>query len=100
VGATNCWEHKKCGRQPGGPKVAELGVCAAATSARADGMNHGHMGGRACWVIAGTLCGGKVQGTFAAKLPNCMACDFFASVKAEEGSGYLSSTALLKVLAP
>ncbi|MGE5174112.1 MAG: two-CW domain-containing protein, partial [Betaproteobacteria bacterium] len=26
----NCWEHKKCGRQPGGHKVAELGVCPSA----------------------------------------------------------------------
>jgi len=28
-GKLNCWEFKKCGRQPGGPKVAELGVCPA-----------------------------------------------------------------------
>ncbi len=95
----NCWEHKKCGRQPGGPKTAELGVCSAAASARANGANRGHNGGRACWVIAGTLCGGKVQGSFATKLANCAACDFYVAVKAEEGSAYANSTALLKVLA-
>ena len=27
----NCWEVKKCGREPGGAKVAELGVCPAST---------------------------------------------------------------------
>jgi hypothetical protein len=25
----NCWEVKKCGREPGGVKVKELGVCPA-----------------------------------------------------------------------
>jgi hypothetical protein len=64
----NCWEFKKCGRQRGGAKAAELGVCPA-------WPNDGHN----CARMAGTLCGGKVQGTFAAKLPNCMACDFYSS---------------------
>ena len=94
----NRWEHKKCGRQPGGPKVAELGICPVATDTRANGLNHGRNGGRACWVISGTLCGGKVQGTFATKMANCMGCDFYLAV-AEEGSTYLGSQALLKVLA-
>ena len=62
-------------------------------------MNRGRNGGRTCWVVSGTLCGGKVQGTFAAKMTSCMACDFYVAVKAEEGSGYINSTALLKVLA-
>jgi hypothetical protein len=96
---TNCWEHKKCVRQPGGSKVAELGICPVTTSTRTDGMNHGRNGGRACWVISGTLCGGKVQGTFAAKMTNCMACDFYAAVKAEERSAYVNSTVLLKLVA-
>jgi len=100
MSATNCWEHKKCGRQPGGPKVAELGVCGAATVAAVNGLNGGKNGGRACWVIAGTLCGGKVQGSFATKLANCSTCDFYRAVKAEEGSAYVNSVSLLKVLAP
>ena len=28
----NCWEVKQCGRQPGGAKTGELGVCLATTS--------------------------------------------------------------------
>lgn len=95
---TNCWEHKKCGRQPGGPKVGELGVCPVTTNSLAHGLNHGTNGGRACWVISGTLCGGKVQGTFAAKLMNCVECDFYQVVKAEEGGGYMGSTRLLQVI--
>jgi hypothetical protein len=85
MGTTNCWEFKNCGRQPGGAKVAELGMCPAATEHRVDGTNHGYNGGRVCWFIAGTLCGGKVQGTSAAKLANCLQCDFCKLVIKEEG---------------
>jgi hypothetical protein len=81
----NCWEFKKCGRQPGGAKVLELGVCTSALETRIDGTNGGKNGGRACWVLGGTLCGGKVQGTFATKLQNCLACEFYKLVAAEEG---------------
>ena len=81
----NCWEFKKCGREPGGAKTAELGICPAATETRANGLNNGNNGGRACWPIVGTLCGGKVQGVFAEKLTNCMKCEFYQLVGAEEG---------------
>ena len=90
----NCWEVKKCGRQPGGLKVAELGVCVAATATKANGVHDGKNGGRACWVISGTLCGGKVQGDFAAKMGNCTACEFYKNVQKEEGTKFLNSFAL------
>jgi hypothetical protein len=64
----NCWEFKKCGREAGGAKAAELGVCPAYPNQ-----------GQACARIAGTLCGGVVQGTFASKLANCMKCEFYLS---------------------
>ena len=35
--------------------------------------------GKGCARIAGTLCGGQVQGTFATKLGNCLQCDFYKS---------------------
>lgn len=96
--AMNCWEYKKCGRQPGGAKVSELGVCPAATEPKLNGIHGGRNAGRACWVLAGTLCGGKVQGTFAAKLANCMDCEFYKSVRGSEGIGVMSSPALLALL--
>ncbi len=40
----NCWEVKKCGRQPGGEKVEELGVCPAAELSEYDGINQGTCG--------------------------------------------------------
>jgi hypothetical protein len=95
----NCWEFKKCGRQPGGAKVAELGVCPASTEVRVTGTNAGKNGGRACWAIAGTLCGGKVQGAFASKLANCMQCEFYQLVGKEEGVNHESARDILKKMA-
>ena len=66
----NCWEFKKCGRELGGIKVKDLGVCPA---------NPSH--GRDCWVVAGTFCGGKIQGTNAQKHATCMVCDWYKEVK-------------------
>lgn len=79
----NCWEFKNCGRQPQGRNVRELGVCPAAVEERLDGEHDGVNGGRTCWVVAGTLCRGEVQGTFAQKFKNCEKCDFYQKVKEE-----------------
>ncbi len=64
----NCWEFKKCGREKGGANVAELGVCPAYPD-----------NGKCCARVAGTFCGGKIQGSFAIKLGNCLDCDFYMS---------------------
>ncbi len=94
----NCWESKNCGRQPGGLKTAELGVCPAAIEKRTDGLNRGVNGGRCCWAVAGTFCGGKVQGAFAAKLANCLVCEFFKQVATEEGSNLAKNRQILTKL--
>jgi CRP-like cAMP-binding protein len=85
----NCWEYMKCGRQPGGDKVDELGVCPAADDRSYQGINRGRNAGRFCWAVAGTFCGGKVQGTFADKRESCLSCGFFNKVRAEEGTANL-----------
>ena len=61
----NCWEIKNCGREPNGEKFKELGSCPASIDTSLDGLNEGKNGGRICWAISGTFCGGDVQGTFA-----------------------------------
>ena len=71
----NCWEFKKCGREAGGAKAKELGVCPAYP-------NHGHN----CAILAGTLCGGKVQGSFAQKMASCLKCEFYSSPNYEQKS--------------
>ncbi len=82
----NCWEIKKCGREPGGSKNQELGICPAATDTSCNSINSGKNAGRICWAVAGTFCGGKVQGDFAQKSVSCMSCEVFKQVKAEEGA--------------
>jgi serine/threonine protein kinase len=85
----NCWEYKECGREPGGIKADELGVCPAASDHSFDGINTGKCAGRFCWAVAGTFCGGSIQGTFAEKRDSCLSCDFFKRVQAEEGTANL-----------
>ena len=80
----NCWEVKQCGREPGGEKIGELGVCPVPRENSLNGIHEGQGAGRACWAVAGSLCGGKVQGSFATKLNNCWRCDFMNAVKKEE----------------
>lgn len=76
---------KKCGRQPGGEHVSDMGVCPAASNVGVNGVNNGKNGGRICWAVAGTFCGGVKQGTFAEKQLSCMTCDVYKAVSEEEG---------------
>lgn len=55
-----CWEFMKCGRE-------KNGSCPAITQ----------NAGRSCWLVSGTLCGGKVEGRFAKEIRSCMLCDFY-----------------------
>ena len=81
----NCWEIEGCGREPGGRHALDKGLCPAATDVSSDGLNDGKNGGRICWAIAGTFCGGVAQGTFAAKVISCMVCEVFKRVREEAG---------------
>lgn len=94
----NCWEFKKCGRQPGGVKVSELGVCPASTCSDLDGIHDGKNSGRCCWVVTGTYCKGEVQGTFAKKMKNCLECDFYKIVQKEQGFNFKSSLMIMNEL--
>ena len=64
----NCWEFMQCGREDGGKMALELGVCPAFPD-----------NGKTCARVAGTFCGGEVQGTFALKLANCLKCNYYNS---------------------
>jgi len=68
-GALNCWDFKKCGRTDCPARVRNAGCL--------------------CWIVAGTMCGGSVQGTFAQKIGSCLECDFykFRSVVAASRKG-------------
>jgi hypothetical protein len=83
----NCWEFKKCGREPGGPKAGELGACPVAAYSALNGMHGGKNAGRACWVVKGSLCGGRVQGDEEQKRESCWVCDFLKQVRQDEEAG-------------
>ena len=79
----NCWEFKKCGREPGGSRVKELGICPAATT-DLHRFHGGTNAGRACWFVTGTLCTRPFQVPSADRAKACMHCDFYKQVKEEE----------------
>ncbi len=91
----NCWEFKKCGREPGGANY-QSGRCPAVEAYNLTGIHGGKRGGRACWVVAGTLCGDQIQGTFAKKFSSCEQCDFYKQVRDEEQGHYVLSLDILK----
>lgn len=92
----NCWEFKKCGRGLiDGKPCDKTTQCPAATETRLDRVHDGTNSGRACWVVAGTLCGGKAQGSFASKSAQCQQCDFYQHVSREEGGNRQSNVSLL-----
>lgn len=85
----NCWEVRKCGREPGGFRAPRLGVCPAAKETAFSGTNQGINAGRYCWRIAGTFCDGKTEGSFASGLLSCSYCSFYRMVQEEEGDDLL-----------
>ncbi|MET0101713.1 MAG: two-CW domain-containing protein [Sedimenticola sp.] len=81
---TNCWEYFKCGREPGGEKAGELGVCPTALQQQSDGTNHGTAAGRVCWSVHDSHCADNIG----KKFMKCLECPFFHKVEVEEGRGF------------
>jgi signal transduction histidine kinase len=79
----NCWEALDCGS---GPRSAD--PCPAAADITGNGVNDGVNAGRICWTVSGTRCYGQQQGTFVDKLDTCLACEFFQTVKREQGKDF------------
>jgi PAS domain S-box-containing protein len=94
----NCWELKKCGRELGGENARKLGVCPASINRRLNGLHGGKNAGRACWLVAGTMCERHIQGTFAHGYKDCRRCDFYALVKKEEGLDFKMTVGLEEML--
>lgn len=85
----NCWEIMGCGRELGGQRVAEAGVCPAASIKKADGINSGKNAGRICWAVAGTVCDKGIHGDMARKSKeSCLECEFYKLVEREEGKHF------------
>jgi len=80
----NCWEFNRCGREAGGKRSGETGVCPAAAAASCSGLYNGKNGGRMCWAIAGTFAAGRIRGAFAREF-SCLNCKFLRAVCRDEG---------------
>lgn len=88
----NCWEVKACERCT---TVLGDDACPVCKETKLHGVHGGLNGGRACWSIPHTKCGGITQGSFGEKFKNYAECDFYNMVKKEEeGSFQLSATLL------
>jgi len=91
----NCWEYFQCGREPGGKKVGELGLCPAAEAERLNGVHDGKNAGRACWVVPGTDCNEDLTETSVDNIKMCTDCEFYRQVKGEERSKFVFTGLLL-----
>jgi hypothetical protein len=85
TGKMNCWEFMKCGRELGGQRAGDLGVCPAAIYPHADGLNGGVNGGRICWAIVGTYSCHIGMSSLSQKNILCHDCKFHRKVLSEEG---------------
>ena len=65
AGKMQCWEFMQCGRD---------------TNCETKCPAFPHFG-RICWAVAGTLCAGKVHGSFAQKITTCRTCKLYRQVK-------------------
>jgi len=84
----NCWEILGCDNKE----------CPVKSEERLNGVHDGLNAGRACWVVAGTRCKGKISGTFAAKIADCGVCQVYQAVVEEEGMMFKSTLSLLAAL--
>ena len=41
--------------------------------------------GNQCWIVTGTLCGGKEQGSYREKMANCRKCDVYKAAHGQDG---------------
>jgi hypothetical protein len=57
-----CWEYKNCG---------EREDCAVYQKYKDKPIVP------LCWYVAGTMCGGQIQGGYAKKIDSCRHCDYF-----------------------
>jgi len=62
-----CWEFMKCGHE-------RDSLCPVVEQSA----------GRRCWLVAGTLNGGKPEGSNARKISNCKECNFYKKIKKGE----------------
>ena len=94
----NCWDVMRCGHRPDNGKKKPRDQCPACNEFLLNGIHGGKNGGRACWAINGTTCGGKRQRRFEKKQDMCLSCPFYGQVMREEGPDHLLKMDFLRML--
>ncbi len=77
----NCWEVMGCAY---GPSSRGTKTCPVVTETRLHNIHGGINAGRACWVVAGTLCHDEAGKRFASKMETCFECSFYRRIHMEE----------------
>jgi hypothetical protein len=94
----NCWDYYRCRKQSEGNHVKEHDVCPAYFETKLHGIHDGKNGGRACWIVAGTKCGGRIKRTLVPKFIVCKLCGFKKIVISEESQNFVVSDDFMKNL--
>lgn len=94
----NCWDFKNCARNGHDKCAKEAVVCPAFSETVLNGINGGKNGGRSCWLIPGTVCGSRIQRSFAARSLVCRFCNFKRFVLSEENPDCVVSDTFLRML--
>ena len=72
----NCWEFKKCEREPDGKNSEKLCVCEASVENKFDGINHGNNAGRYCWKVKISEENQNEAAETLSAIMTCIECDF------------------------
>jgi hypothetical protein len=94
----NCWDYYRCGKQSKADNGKKHDVCPAYLETKLNGVHDGKNGGRACWIVAGTKCGGIIKRTLIPKFIICNLCDFKKIVMSEESQNFIVSDDFMKIL--
>jgi len=93
----NCWDYYRCRRQAKDDDGKEHDVCPVYLETKLNGVHDGKNGGRACWVVAGTKCGGRIKRIVVPKFIACKVCDFKKTVIREESKNFIVSDDFMKM---
>ncbi|MCI5208169.1 MAG: hypothetical protein D3910_05130 [Candidatus Electrothrix sp. ATG2] len=80
----NCWEFKKCGREPGGKNITVFGVCPIPVEIGFNSVNNGKNGGRSCWIIRESACEPVMRKCCVQEIKECRLCDFYRFINKEK----------------
>jgi hypothetical protein len=94
----NCWEFQTCDKHAAGEQGNHIVVCPVFKETKLNGIHGGENGGRACWIVPGTLCGGRIKRSLIPKFMACNLCDFKKAVLKEERSDCVVSDKFLNML--